>query len=85
MPATIKLKLVDIKNNCAPLSSYAIDLWHCNEAGEYSLYAESVLEEDYLRGVQATDEDGMVSFTSIFPACYTGRWPHIHFEVVPIG
>ena len=20
-------------------------------------------------------------FTSIFPACYAGRWPHIHFEV----
>jgi hypothetical protein len=24
-----------------------------------------------------------VSFTSIFPACYSGRWPHIHFEVYP--
>jgi len=23
------------------------------------------------------------SFTSIFPACYSGRWPHIHFEVYP--
>ena len=22
-------------------------------------------------------------FTSIFPACYAGRWPHIHFEVYP--
>jgi hypothetical protein len=20
-------------------------------------------------------------FQSIFPACYSGRWPHIHFEV----
>ena len=25
----------------------------------------------------------MVPFTSIFPAAYTGRWPHIHFEVYP--
>jgi protocatechuate 3,4-dioxygenase beta subunit len=24
-----------------------------------------------------------VAFTSIFPACYAGRWPHIHFEVYP--
>jgi hypothetical protein len=24
-----------------------------------------------------------VRFTSIFPACYSGRWPHIHFEVYP--
>ena len=26
---------------------------------------------------------GLVTFTSIFPACYPGRWPHIHFEVYP--
>ncbi len=24
---------------------------------------------------------GTVTFTSIFPAAYSGRWPHIHFEV----
>jgi protocatechuate 3,4-dioxygenase beta subunit len=24
-----------------------------------------------------------VRYTSIFPACYSGRWPHIHFEVYP--
>ena len=23
----------------------------------------------------------MCTFTSIFPAAYSGRWPHIHFEV----
>ena len=27
------------------------------------------------------DDNGRVTFTSIFPACYAGRWPHIHFEV----
>lgn len=21
-----------------------------------------------------------VAFTTIFPACYSGRWPHMHFE-----
>ena len=26
---------------------------------------------------------GQVKFTTIFPACYSGRWPHIHFEVYP--
>jgi protocatechuate 3,4-dioxygenase beta subunit len=25
----------------------------------------------------------VVTFTSIFPGCYSGRWPHIHFEVYP--
>jgi protocatechuate 3,4-dioxygenase beta subunit len=24
-----------------------------------------------------------VTFTSIYPAAYSGRWPHIHFEVYP--
>ena len=31
--------------------------------------------------MQETDSAGAVSFTSIFPACYPGRWPHIHFKV----
>ena len=38
-------------------------------------------DENYLRGVLETDADGIVEFTTIFPACYPGRWPHIHFEV----
>lgn len=58
-------------------------LWHCDRAGLYSLYSQGVTNENYLRGVQATDANGVVSFTSIFPACYSGRWPHIHFEVYP--
>jgi protocatechuate 3,4-dioxygenase beta subunit len=24
-----------------------------------------------------------VTFASIYPACYSGRWPHIHYEVYP--
>ena len=47
------------------------------------MYSESIAEENYLRGVQIADSSGKVTFTSIFPACYTGRWPHIHFEVYP--
>ena len=37
--------------------------------------------ENYLRGVQESDADGWVEFTTIFPGCYAGRWPHVHFEV----
>ena len=33
--------------------------------------------------MQEADSSGRVTFTSIFPACYSGRWPHIHFEVYP--
>ena len=30
-----------------------------------------------------TDASGVATFTSIYPACYSGRWPHVHFEVYP--
>ncbi len=39
--------------------------------------------ENYLRGVQAADPDGVVRFSSVYPAAYSGRWPHVHFEVYP--
>ena len=45
------------------------------------MYDEEIAAENYLRGVQESDADGRLSFTSIFPAAYAGRWPHIHFEV----
>ena len=33
--------------------------------------------------MQAAGGDGRVTFKSIFPAAYPGRWPHVHFEVYP--
>ena len=56
-------------------------LWHCDREGRYSMYSQGVEDENYLRGVQEAGDDGTVTFTSIFPACYSGRWPHVHFEV----
>jgi hypothetical protein len=37
--------------------------------------------ENYLRGVQVTASHGTVTFTTVFPGCYSGRMPHIHFEI----
>lgn len=76
---TITLTLVNVNNSCAALSGYAIYLWHCDIDGNYSLY--SVPAQSYLRGVQVTNGSGQVTFTTIFPACYSGRYPHMHFEV----
>ena len=56
-------------------------LWHCDRDGNYSLYSEAAAGENYLRGAQEVDAAGTAMFTSIFPACYAGRWPHVHFEV----
>ena len=82
IPLSIVLTIVSA-STCAPLTSRAVYLWHCDRAGRYSLYSSGVTNQNYLRGVQETDATGKVTFTSIFPACYAGRWPHIHFEVYP--
>ncbi len=81
VPASITMTLKDLANECAAGAGMAVYLWHCNRAGEYSLYSEAIADQNYLRGVQVADANGLLSFTSIFPACYPGRWPHIHFEV----
>lgn len=68
---------------CAALPGHAVYLWHCDRDGQYSMYSRAIARENYLRGIQVTDERGQVAFTSIFPACYAGRYPHIHLEVYP--
>jgi protocatechuate 3,4-dioxygenase beta subunit len=83
VPLTITLKVLDTANGSAPLEGAAVYLWHCDQSGRYSLYSDGVTDENYLRGVQAAAADGTVTFTSIYPAAYSGRWPHIHFEVYP--
>jgi protocatechuate 3,4-dioxygenase beta subunit len=81
VPATLELTLLDTSNAAAPLSGAAVYVWHCDREGRYSLYSDGVTDVNYLRGVQVSDADGVVRFETIFPACYSGRWPHIHFEV----
>ncbi|BEL07391.1 intradiol ring-cleavage dioxygenase [Actinoplanes sichuanensis] len=83
VPITLTLSLKDLANAGAAFAGVAVYVWHCDRAGAYSLYSTGVTGENYLRGVQIADDAGEVKFTSIFPACYTGRWPHIHFEVYP--
>jgi protocatechuate 3,4-dioxygenase beta subunit len=83
VPLTIRLKVLDTANGSVGREGAAVYLWHCDIDGRYSLYSEGLTQENYLRGVQETGGDGSVTFTSVFPAAYSGRWPHIHFEVYP--
>src|SRR3982751_6812109 len=78
VPLTIRFAVLDLAKACAPYAGAAIYVWHCDQAGRYSLYSQGVEAENYLRGVQAAGDDGLVEFQSVFPACYQGRWPHIH-------
>lgn len=81
VPCTIELTLVNTNDNCTPLANHALYIWHCDRDGNYSMYSAAAVDEDYLRGVQVSDSEGKVTFLSVFPACYPGRWPHVHFEI----
>ena len=83
VPLTVRLKVLDTAAGAAPLAGAAVYLWHCDIDGRYSMYDQGVAGENYLRGVQAADNAGWVTFSTIYPAVYAGRWPHIHFEVYP--
>jgi protocatechuate 3,4-dioxygenase beta subunit len=76
--ATIELTLVDAATGDA-MPDAAVYLWHCTATGQYSIY--EIEDQNYLRGVQVADKAGKVTFKSVFPGCYAGRWPHCHFEV----
>jgi len=83
VPITLRLTVLDMANGDAPFADVAVYVWQCDASGGYSMYSAGLEDETYLRGVQVADATGTVEFTSIFPGCYTGRWPHIHFEVYP--
>lgn len=81
VPVTLKLDIEDQSKGCAPIADAAVYVWQCDREGRYSMYSQGATDVNYLRGVQKTDAKGSASFITIFPGCYPGRWPHIHFEV----
>jgi protocatechuate 3,4-dioxygenase beta subunit len=78
VPLVYELTVVEASSGAA-LPGAAVYLWQCTADGRYTIY--EVEDQNYLRGVQEADADGKVTFTSVFPGCYPGRWPHAHFEV----
>lgn len=80
---TIALTVLDVSNGGTPLAGAAVYVWHCDRDANYSLYSPDAANENYLRGVQEADAEGRLRFQTIFPGAYSGRWPHIHFEVYP--
>ena len=76
---------------CEPIENAIVDVWHCDATGLYSGFESASTggpggggrtdEETYLRGAQATNRDGIVEFTTIYPGWYRGRTTHIHAKV----
>jgi protocatechuate 3,4-dioxygenase beta subunit len=83
---TLDIQIIDV-NTCEPVPQAFLELWHCNSTGVYSGVEANGngdstdttnLDASWLRGVQQSDEEGVVAFQTIFPGHYTGRATHIH-------
>ena len=82
VPLTLKMYVFDASNDCAPVKGATVDIWHCNAAGAYSDVSQNgTVGQNWLRGYQTTDANGLVTFTTIYPGWYSGRAVHIHFKV----
>lgn len=127
MPLTLRVGLLDAKR-CGPLSSAAIDVWHCDAEDVYSGFTANSRDEfgagrgprdgrgggmppppppdrmqsfspdmpppppggrgprhidatRFLRGVQITNDQGIVEFATVYPGWYAGRAIHLHLKV----
>ncbi|KAJ5980550.1 hypothetical protein N7481_007848 [Penicillium waksmanii] len=91
VPLYMDFQLIDT-NTCEPLPNIYTDIWYCNATGVYSGISASGngdssdtsnLDATFLRGIQASNADGVVQFEGIFPGHYTGRATHIHVLTHP--
>src|SRR5262249_18756436 len=81
---TLTIKVVNVNAGCAAVSGANVEIWQCDAAGNYSEYG-SQASQTYLRGIQTTNANGDVTFTTIYPGWYQGRATHIHVEVKTNG
>src|SRR5262245_20180176 len=85
---TLVLTIVNTNQTCQPLSNAAIEIWQCEASGNYSEYSQPGYNgtgQTFLRGLQVTDANGQVTFTTIYPGWYQGRATHIHVDVFVNG
>jgi protocatechuate 3,4-dioxygenase beta subunit len=84
VPLRLTLTIVNVNNACAPVTTAMVYVWHCDKDGYYSGYNQNGADmrgQTFCRGVQTTDTNGQVTFTTIYPGWYPGRATHIHFRV----
>jgi protocatechuate 3,4-dioxygenase beta subunit len=81
---TLTIKVVNVSAGCTPVSGANVEIWHVDAAGNYSQYGTQTTQT-FLRGIQTTNSNGEVTFTTIYPGWYQGRATHIHVEVTING
>ena len=88
VPVTLTLTVVNVNNGCSAVANAVVDIWQCDAEGHYSEYSQpgyNGTAETFLRGIQTTDANGRVTFTTVYPGWYAGRATHIHAEVTVSG
>ena len=94
VPLQLGIRLSDLGGS--PVAT-DVEIWQCDALGRYSGFqppkttrpvtsadaphAQYLPDQTFLRGVQPTDEAGMVEFRTIYPGWYPGRTVHIHVIV----
>ena len=81
---TLTIKVVNTNASCAAVPNANVEIWHVDAAGNYSQYGTQSTQT-FLRGIQTTNSNGEVTFTTIYPGWYQGRATHIHAEVTING
>lgn len=101
VPMVLVLKLVDANCepiagadidiwHCDREGIYSGNSTGSSDAGSFNLAFctgndDRAVASRWFRGVQTTNEDGLVFFKTCFPGWYTGRTTHVHFKVVQDG
>jgi protocatechuate 3,4-dioxygenase beta subunit len=91
LPTRLCFKIVD--SNCEPVEGAVLDIWHCDPYGIYSgddMQAvnfctggdSEYTSNNFFRGTQTSDSEGIVWFSTCFPGWYSSRAVHIHFKVI---
>jgi len=84
-PTRLGLRVVDA--TCNPVPGAVVEIWHTDATGDYSEYSDGGDGKDegggttFLRGYQASGDDGIVEFHTVYPGWYPGRAVHIHLSV----
>ena len=86
-PLRLTFNVKQIANGqCTPLPGAMVDVWQCDADGSYSGVNDQTVGfntegQQFLRGYQVTDANGLARFVTIYPGWYRGRAVHIHFKV----
>ncbi len=93
-PMTLAIRVTD--PGCTPVPGAIVDVWQRDASGNCSGHAvdpdsppgvnrgrprEPDISTRFLRGVLATDADGIVEFGAICPGYYNRRVTHTHYKV----